>query len=331
MNRMNKLFVSILAGAALSGSLSAQSVSLTNIFGGNTDNTAAKDLISFDKDWNKNDMSFGDRIQFDLSSEKLDSRIRLDLAAPTLDGKNTTLRLRGYVAYKPWEFLHVIAGNNFFSKYAVSSAQLLAVDDYVNYGKLCDDNGLGFLFNFGDLTVAASIAAESRLNLNAGATYKIKDVASFGVTVQDFTTDAISFGVYAGLLAVENLKLNAGYIYNYNNSSYISPAKNVAQLSAGYNFNDLGLGLFADVQVGLAENIPVFGAVRATYKVSQNVTLNAKITANINSSEIKVTAYPFADIKIPLGTIRTGVRVNVTQDGYAGLSLPLSWTYKISK
>lgn len=330
MNKINKLFVTILAGAILTSSVSAQSISLTNIFGGDAD-TAGKDVISFDKDWNKKEMSFGDRVQFDLSSEKVDSRIRLDLATTALDGKNSTLRLRGYFAYKPWEFLNIIAGNNFFSKYAVSTAQLLAVDDYVNHGKLCDDNGLGVLFNFADLTVAASIAAEGRLNLNLGATYKIKDIASFGVTVQDVTTEALSFGLYAGLLAVDNLKLNAGYIYNYNNSSYITPAKNVAQLSAAYNFTDLGLGLFADVQVSIAENISVFSAVRATYKVTSNASLNAKVTANIDSDTVKVVAYPFADIKIPLGTIRTGVRVNISKDGYTGLSLPLSWTYKFSK
>lgn len=203
MNKINKLFVTILAGATLTSSVSAQSILLTNIFGGDAD-TAGKDVISFDKDWNKKEMSFGDRVQFDLSSEKVDSRIRLDLATTALDGKNSTLRLRGYFAYKPWEFLNIIAGNNFFSKYAVSPAQLLAVDDYVNHGKLCDDNGLGVLFNFADLTAAASIAAEGRLNLNLGATYKIKDIASFGVTVQVVTTEALSFGLYAGLLAVDN-------------------------------------------------------------------------------------------------------------------------------
>ena len=123
---MKKILGIALVSAVLAGGAFAQSISLTNTFGGDTDNIGSNgEFISINKDGTKETTSsIGDRIQLDVSSEKVDARVRLDLAAPTfkfndsdsgkIDGKNTTVRLRGYVDYKPWTWLHLNAGNYFF-------------------------------------------------------------------------------------------------------------------------------------------------------------------------------------------------------------------------
>ena len=47
--------------------LAAQSVSLTNTFGGNSDNVGTSDFLKFDKDGDKSNIVVGDRVQLDVS------------------------------------------------------------------------------------------------------------------------------------------------------------------------------------------------------------------------------------------------------------------------
>lgn len=329
----------------------AQSISVTNIFGGNADNTPASDLLSFDKDFNRAEMNVGDRVQLDVSSEKLESRVRLDFSIPKTDGKNASVRLRGYVGYKPFDFVTIAVGNNFFSKYGISAARLCAADDYTQYGKLIDNDGAGVIFNVAGVKVAGALASESRMNLNFGGSYEIENVAGFGITAQDVTEDSRSLSAFASLLAVENLSLNAGYTYNYANTSYLGSTQQAVQVSGGYNFADLGLGLYGDVQLGLnkvkgdgskAEYVldegsnglalPLYVGLRASYKASDVVS--ATLSTSVKSipegkGSLAVNVYPYVDLDTGVGTFRSGVRANFNEDGFAGLSIPVSWQYKM--
>ncbi len=329
----------------------AQSISVTNTFGGNSDNTAASDLLTFDKDFNRAEMNVADKVQFDFSSDKVDSRIRFDFAIPKVDGKNASVRLRGYFGYKPFDFLTIAAGNNFFAKYAISSAQLFAAGDYTQYGKLTDTDGAGLIFNFSGLKVAAALASDSRVNLNFGASYEIKDLAAFGATAQDVTEDSRSLSIFASLLAVENLSLDAGYTYNYANTSYLGSTQHEVQLSGGYNFSDAGLALYADLQLGLnkvlgngskaeylldddarALPIPLYAGISASYDFSD--AISASLSGSIKmlpegQGSLEAEVYPAFDLNTGFGTVSTGVRVGFDNDGFAGLSIPLSWQYKM--
>ena len=291
---MKKTLAAALAVMTLGAmAFAEQKVSVTNILGGNTDNTGAKDFVQFDKDWNKQDMNIGDRVQLDVSSDHIDARVRTDFAISTIDGKNASTRLRAYATVKPTEWLSITGGNSFFTKYAIAPAYLAASDDYVNHGKLTDENGAGLILNFAGVKLASSIGAAARadkkVDLNFGASYQVDDVVSLGFTAQDVTEDARSFSAYAGLLAVEGLGLNAGYTYNYNNTSYLGSTQNALQISTSYTIEDAGLSLYADYMMGFnnvlgdgsgakyeKDGMPIYAALRGNYKATENLDVNCQ-------------------------------------------------------
>ena len=264
MKISKKVWLSALAGIVLASGVSAQSITLTNIFGGDADNLYSNDFIKLEKDddgkLNKGNVNVADRLQLDFKGDKILGRVRLEAKTGTVNGKLATnfdtkdsdIRLRGFVGFNPWEFLTIAGGNSFFTKYSLSAAYLAASDDQESHGNLLDTNGAGVIFNIAGLKIAGGVAAESRLNLNFAASYDIKDVVSLGFTFQDVTTEAFSFAGYAGLNAVEDLILNVGYIYNHE-GGYLASAEQAVQFSAGYTFKDIGLTLLGDFQTGLSK------------------------------------------------------------------------------
>ena len=223
MKISKKVWLSALAGIVLTSGVSAQSITLTNIFGGDSDNLYSDEFLSFEKDddgnLNKGNVNVADRLQLDFSGEKILGRVRLEAKTGATSGKfkdgDSDLRLRGFVGFKPWDFLTIAGGNSFFTKYSISAAYLAASDDQESHGNLLDTNGAGVIFNFAGLKIAGGVAAQSRLDLNLAASYDIKDVLSIGVTAQDLTTDARSVAAYVGLKSVEDLILMCGYIYKH--------------------------------------------------------------------------------------------------------------------
>ena len=264
MKISKKVWLSALAGIVLASGVSAQSITLTNIFGGDADNLYSNDFITLTKDddgnLTKGNVNVADRLQLDFKGDKILGRVRLEAKTGTVNGKLATnfdtkdsdIRIRGFIGFNPWEFLTIAGGNSFFSKYSLSAAYLAASDDQESHGNLLDTNGAGVIFNIAGLKIAGGVAAESRLNLNLAAAYDIKDVVSLGFTFQDVTTEAFSFAGYAGLSAVENLILNVGYIYNHE-GGYLASAEQAVQFSAGYTFKDIGLTLLGDFQTGLSK------------------------------------------------------------------------------
>ena len=350
MKISKKVWLSALAGIVLASGVSAQSITLTNIFGGDADNLYSKDFITLTKDddgLNKENVNISDRLQLDFKGDKILGRVRLEGKTGTVNGKNSELRLRGFVGFNPWEFLTIAGGNKFFTKYSLSAAYLAASDDQESHGNLLDNDGAGVIFNIAGLKIAGGVAAESRLNLNLAAAYDIKDVVSLGFTFQDVTTEAFSFAGYAGLSAVENLILNVGYIYNHE-GGYLASAEQAVQVSAGYTFKDIGLTLLGDLQLGLTKNgakdkdgkyaeydrVPLYTKVVAgispldNLDVSLACTLSNAYDDKVKADVVEYSFYPYIDYDTGLGTIRTGARFNFGDSDFNGIDIPLSWTYK---
>ena len=359
MKISKKVWLSALAGIVLASGVSAQSITLTNIFGGDADNLYSSDFITLEKDedgnLNKGNINVADRLQLDFKGDKILGRVRLEAKTGTVNGKLATnfdtkdsdIRLRGFVGFNPWEFLTIAGGNSFFTKYSLSAAYLAASDDQESHGNLLDTNGAGVIFNIAGLKIAGGVAAESRLNLNLAASYDIKDVVSLGFTFQDVTTEAFSFAGYAGLNAVENLILNVGYIYNHE-GGYLASAEQAVQVSAGYTFKDIGLTLLGDFQTGLSkksakdkdgvyteyDRVPLYTKVVAgispldNLDVSLACTLSNAYDDKVKADVVEYSFYPYIDYNTGLGTIRTGARFNFKDSDFSGIDIPLSWTYK---
>ena len=351
MKISKKVWLSALAGIVLASGVSAQSITLTNIFGGNADNLYSSDFITLEKDedgnLNKGNINVADRLQLDFKGDKILGRVRLEGKTGTVNGKNSELRVRGFVGFNPWEFLTIAGGNKFFTKYSLSAAYLAASDDQESHGNLLDTNGAGVIFNIAGLKIAGGVAAESRLNLNFAASYDIKDVVSLGFTFQDVTTEAFSFAGYAGLSAVENLILNVGYIYNHE-GGYLASAEQAVQFSAGYTFKDIGLTLLGDFQTGLSkksakdkdgvykelDRVPLYTKVVAGISPLDNLDVSIAFTLSnayddkVKADVVEYSFYPYIDYNTGLGTIRTGARFNFKDSDFTGIDIPLSWTYK---
>ena len=366
MKISKKVWLSALAGIVLASGVSAQSITLTNIFGGDADNLYSGDFITLEKDddgnLNKGNVNVADRLQLDFKGDKILGRVRLEAKTGTVNGKfskalqegtlfdkdgTTDLRIRGFVGFNPWEFLTIAGGNSFFTKYSLSAAYLAASDDQESHGNLLDTNGAGVIFNIAGLKIAGGVAAESRLNLNLAASYDIKDVVSLGFTFQDVTTEAFSFAGYAGLNAVEDLILNVGYIYNHE-GGYLASAEQAVQFSAGYTFKDIGLTLLGDFQTGLSkksakdkdgvyteyDRVPLYTKVVAGISPLDNLDVSLAFTlSNAYDKDevadvVKYSFYPYIDYDTGLGTIRTGARFNFKDSDFSGIDIPLSWTYK---
>ena len=347
------MWLSALAGIVLASGVSAQSITLTNIFGGDADNLYSDDFITLTKDddgLNKGDVNVADRLQLDFKGDKILGRVRLEgktnvvngKLATNFDTKDSDIRIRGFVGFNPWEFLTIAGGNKFFTKYSLSAAYLAASDDQESHGNLLDTNGAGVIFNIAGLKIAGGVAAESRLNLNLAASYDIKDVVSLGFTFQDVTTEAFSFAGYAGLNAVEDLILNVGYIYNHE-GGYLASAEQAVQFSAGYTFKDIGLTLLGDLQLGLTKNgakdkdgkyaeydrVPLYTKVVAGISPLDNLDVSLAFTlSDAGLNVVEYSFYPYIDYDTGLGTIRTGARFNFKDSDFSGIDIPLSWTYK---
>lgn len=355
MKISKKVWLSALAGIVLASGVSAQSITLTNIFGGDADNLYSSDFITLTKDddgnLNKGNVNVADRLQLDFKGDKILGRVRLEAKTGTVNGKlatnfntdNSDIRIRGFVGFNPWEFLTIAGGNSFFTKYSLSAAYLAASDDQESHGNLLDTNGAGVIFNIAGLKIAGGVAAESRLNLNLAASYDIKDVVSLGFTFQDVTTEAFSFAGYAGLNAVEDLILNVGYIYNRTDTSYLASAEQAVQASAGYTFKDIGLTLLGDLQTGLSkksaknkdgkydeyDRVPLYTKVVAGISPLDNLNVSLAFTLTDGGiGAVGYSFYPYIDYDTGLGTIRTGARFNFKDSDFSGIDIPLSWTYK---
>ncbi|MBQ0051875.1 MAG: hypothetical protein KBT11_07415 [Treponema sp.] len=122
---MKRIISILLAGMVAFSVANGQSVKLVNTFGGDSDNTGGPDLFTYDRQKNEdgtykdkydNKTRAGDRLQLDVSDKKFDSRLRMEIGTIKLNGKESTIRFRGYGRFKPVEQFQLIAGNEFLQR-----------------------------------------------------------------------------------------------------------------------------------------------------------------------------------------------------------------------
>lgn len=367
---MKKIVSAMLAGMLVCGALSAQSIKVTNTFGGDADSTGGSDLFTFenqkDDDGNyKNEFGnktrVSDRLQLDASSDKFDGRIRLEIGTTKLNGKDSTVRLRGYGRFKPVDQFQLIAGNDFSTKVVVDAGYLAASDDNPKYARILQ-SGFGVISNWAlgeDKNINLKIAGGLKgaddsfldvktLGLDAGVNFGMKNLFSAGATFQNVTGNDLSIGAFAGLNAVENLTLNIGYIYNNTDTDYITKsAKNAVSVTAGYNFKEIGLFVGADVTSAIGNEYldkgetktyekngsaltPFLTKVSVSYKANDDITVGAKAKVSLmmgDSDSVKTELYPNITYKLPnkMGSLTTGVRMNLDNKGLSKIAVPFNW------
>lgn len=363
----------LIGGAALllAVSLASADISLSSTFGGNEDNIWGNDFMSWSRkdddpattDRDESDefessvANVSERLQLDYSSEKIDGRLRLEFNANNnINGKNAPVRLRGFARFTPVEQIQFAAGNDFFTKYGVSAAYLAAADDTYSSGKMAE-SGLAFTAKFNTFKFVANWAGDSqvdnldKLGLNFGADFVIPDTVKIGTTFKNITSDGRTFGIFAGLGSVENLVLNAGYIYNAND---VFPAKHALQASAAYTFKDSGINVAADVVSVLTNEFvkdgeteeyknsdgdkvyPFYTRVAASYSATENLKVKGDVKLSTLLGEdysTETVVYPSVEYKLPkkMGSVQAGVRFTF-QDlkdngGLQKFSIPLCWKW----
>lgn len=362
----------LIGGAALllAASLASADISLSSTFGGNEDNIWGNDFMSWSRkkddpatterdesdEFESSVANVSERLQLDYSSEKIDGRIRLEFNAKQLDGKNALVRLRGFARFTPVEQVQFAAGNDFFTKYGVSAAYLAAADDTYSSGKMAE-SGLAFTAKFNTFKFVANWAGNSqadnfdKLGLNFGADFVIPDTVKIGTTLKNITSDDRTFGIFAGLGSVENLVLNAGYIYNAND---IFPAKHALQASAAYTFKDAGINVAADVVSVLTNEFvkdgeteeyknsdgdkiyPFYTRVAASYSATENLKVKGDVKLSTVFGEdysTETVVYPSVEYKLPkkMGSVQAGVRFTFhdlkDNGGLQKFSIPLCWKW----
>lgn len=366
---MKKMISIVAAGIFTCCALSAaQSIKVVNTFGGDVDSTGGSDLFVFDNQKNdegsyKNEFNnttrASDRLQLDVSDKIYDARLRAEIGTTKLNGKESTLRFRGYGRFKPVEQFQLIAGNDLFTKVPVNAGYLAASDDYPKYARILQ-NGFGLIsaWSFGDdisMNFAGGLKGtddsfldKDKLGLDFGFNCGKKELFSVGGSFQNVTGNKLTVAVFASLNAVENLTLNAGYIYNNTDTDYITKAaKNSVSLSAGYDFKEIGFFLGADLVAAFSNEyidgydtkkyekdgdklIPLASTVRVSYKATDSLTVGAKVklaTMLGDNDSIKTELYPNVSYNLPnkMGSLTTGVRMNLDKDGLAKFAIPLSW------
>lgn len=327
-----------------------QTLTFTNTFGGNIDNLSSSDFIRFIKDENddfkKRKVSTGERAQLDFSSPEIDGRIRSDLASSD-ENEDFSLNLKGYLGYKPVNFITLLAGNSFFSKFIIPASYLPANDEYTIHGKLTGSGGAGILFQAAGFSFGAAGDSDEDTVFNFGALYEVKNAFNIGATFQDITGKAGSFGVFAGFDAIYAFKVAAGYIHNYK-GAYLQNTKNALQLSLKWILGETGFSVCAEGLLGLTNDIgdgsgnryydttfPWYTAARLLYKLNEDTTFYLKGTLGyeLKSSKADETLkryqiYPHFDKKTSMGTIRSGVRFSFTdKNQLTAFSIPVSWYY----
>ena len=339
-------------------------------------------------DFESSTAAVSERLQLDYSSEKIDGRVRLEFATEqhktsvtteteketngnkefvtdvnakdsysiNLGGKYGSLRLRGFARFTPVEQIQFAAGNDFFTKYGVSAAYLAAADDTYSSGKMAE-SGLAFTAKFNTFKFVANWAGDSKvdnidkLGLNFGADWVIPDAVKLGATFKNVTSDDRTIGVFAGLGSVENLVLNAGYIYNDHDKF---DAKHALQVSAGYTFKDAGIKVSADVISALTNEYisngeteeyknsdgdkiyPFYTRAAASFAVTENVSVKGDVQLSTifgQDNSTKTVVYPSVSYKLPkkMGSLSAGVRFTF-QDlkdngGLQKFSIPLCWKW----
>lgn len=386
-----KLFFVALALVVFSASaVSALDWTLTNRFGGDSDNVADNDFFVLGRNtetFNEGQddeyteyrdgysaaLAPSDRLQFDFSAEKIRGRIRMTYQAGLLNGRigddeddfdlaealaDNAVRLRGYAQFNPIKYVGLTAGSEFWSVYGLSAANLVATEDTRGTAKMAT-SGFGLIGDVAGLKIMANFAGDSFNSteaypvLNFGLDYNAFGLFTIGAAIQNAINDTRTVAAYAGLTCVDNLTLNLGFHWNAGASYFPARSTMMASLSAGYNFANIGLGIYADfasafnedyyvggdttVATGTNDGIPMYVAGRIAYRLTNNFSLNfqTKVFLMAGAEEQDVLdewmLYPYVTYSISdAGNIRAGLRFTIEEGLLSEFAIPIWWEYRIA-
>ena len=230
--------------------------------------------------------NFDARFRLDMLYHSADDEVPAFLVAPSGYIQYTPIRQLSFIAgtsfYKIFEIPSAyLAAADDTTKYGRLLTDSLGYEAYLKSGDaalflngFCGGISSDLIFGqdnqiYLKLATGATMYAENSLfgyALDAGFNFGIKNLFDSGFTAHDFTSDSRKFGVFAGLSSVDNLILNTSFYYNFTLSDYLPEARVVRNgvyeykkqktkyalgLTGGYEFEKLGLGVYADIISGL--------------------------------------------------------------------------------
>ena len=309
-------------------------LTIKNTVGADLDEVGEYDAFTHSKETDVNDdtssetaFAFGDQFQADFESSFLTARARLEFLYTSADDALAQFLVvpSGFVHITPIQHFGIIAGNNFYKYFAIPSAYLAAADDTTKYGRLLTDS-LGEERYFGNDTVSLfsnGFAGGVTSNWTFGSVYAklaggatiypdsdevekaidfginagLENIFDVGFTAHNITEADRKFGAFAGLTAIPNFILNAGFYYNFTTTDYLPEArvtrsdvdefkkqktKYALGLSTGYEFTGAGLGVYADVISGLTNEY--IGEIK--YYDSDGNLINTETTTIVRGATI---------------------------------------------
>lgn len=328
------------------------SLVFTNTFGGDNDRLL-EELVELNNQDGKfsPDFYLNDRFQIDYKSKKINSRIRLDSSILCFDRNNLVdsdsgfyFRPRGYVSFKPFDFIEAGAGNYCFSKYSAKGGELFALDEVPCGAKLVEGGiYLGANFNGFCAFVSLNNSSETFETLSAeyrfGAEYKLKN--KFTIAADVFNqNESVGYGIFSSLDFIPNLDLNFGIVYGdseeyfYKDLYYNQTLR--FDFSGRYEIIQRGIVLSVDYLQNLVEHssnkgLPFLGAVRIDWNF---LNIN-KIDLNFSYSgfygenpKFKLKGGFNYSIDTGAGTFGTGIHLTANHNGLKKIGIPLTWKYK---
>ncbi len=262
---MKRRILVLLASLALTAAW-ADKLTIKNTLGSDFDELGDSDIFTHSntddisgETVTENAFAIGEQFQADFESSSLDARFRLEVLYDGSDSADASLIVAptGFVHYEPIPQFGIIAGNNFYKRFAVDSAYLAAADDTTKYGRLITDslgedryfgsdnfaiytNGFAgglssnwdwTLSNGLDIYAKAAAGAtmypdedEFEKAVDFGVNGGINNVFDIAFTAHDILEDDRKFGVFAGYTGKRDFVLNVGFYYNFTDSDYLPEA-----------------------------------------------------------------------------------------------------------
>lgn len=276
--------------------LSAQEIKITNSFGGDSDNMAGQDFLSFP--YNAG-MLFSDRLQISCKSKFLEGKVRFDIwntenSINEEAALSPSMQLKGFGKVNFGDYISLVAGNSYFSTFDIKAAELFANDTIPNYGKVIksglslyseipfDKKGKTKLKLGTGIEYDTLLDSFETIDLDFGADFIYKNKIYSGISLRSIPAGA--FGKYSAFVGgkFNDLRINGGFIYNNTDEDILpNEAKYSASLSGRYKIDKLGLSIAADAVSGL--NSQYLSSKKEKTKTYKNNAIPFMTSVNIES------------------------------------------------
>lgn len=331
-------------------------------------NKLSSDIVNIEKDGDEDtDSDFAgikNKTSFEFSSEKVDALLELTFWSAKAkdpkaedDDKYFAVGLTSsdgtdygydfgdsYIEVRPFDIL----GLEFHEKVFTAGSYLPVWDDNVASGNIASDFGLlvrpieGLVIGGGLDFVSVFGHDDYKPVVNFGAEYSA-DAFAVGAAVRDVAdndkldnTDGFTFGVYASLLSVENLVLNAGFAYNDSVGPDVGDVSGkLLTLGATYELDAFHSALdfatnFADSD---DEEFDFYIAVSAGYNVVETLSLDCAFATALDAesdsdkkADARFQINPSATYGVGNHEFSAGVNFIFGED-YTSVNFPVYWKY----